>query len=81
MKKSVENFIYKKLTKEQSEKMAKSIVDKMKKLAEDNSNGDRTSVYPFTVGALQTEISEILRQSKVPVWIIEDHLEEFKKVE
>lgn len=81
MKRSIEKQIYKELTKEQAEKMSKSIVDKMKKFAEENSNGDRTSVYPFTVGALQTEISEILRQSKVPVWIVEKHLEEFKKGE
>ena len=29
------------------------------------------SPYAFTVGALEVEITEILRTSKVPIWTIE----------
>ena len=81
MKRSIEKQIYKELTKEQAEKMAKLIVDEKKTRAEEYAkemSDNNTGVYPFTVGALQVELAEILRQSKVPVWIVEKYLDEFK---
>jgi len=69
MKKSIEKQLYKELTKEEAEELSKTIVENAKKMA--LKSDPNASPYAFAVGALEVEITEILRTSKVPIWTIE----------
>ncbi len=82
MKKSIENNLYKKITKEEAEVFSKMIVEEARKSAIEFDPDPRYSPYPFMVGVLQETINRILRNSKLPVWDIEDFqnkLESLKK--
>jgi hypothetical protein len=78
--KKIENNLYKKITKEEAEIFSKMIVEEARNMAIEYDSDPRYSPYPFIVGVLQETINRILRNSKLPVWDIEDFQKKFESL-